>query len=79
MNSTVFVVVTVLLASGGVAFGLQGGPSKLSGESEGVTAVRAVIKSQADAWNAGDVAGYMEGYAKEGSTTFVGTNKVTRG
>ncbi len=78
-SRTVFGALAALLAIGAAVMFVQRRPSQPSGDSEGVTAVRAVIKLQADAWNAGDVAGYMEGYAKEDSTTFVGTNKVTLG
>jgi ketosteroid isomerase-like protein len=78
-SRTAFGALSGLLAIGAAVMFLQCRPSESSRESEGLTAVRAVLKSQADAWNAGDVAKYMEGYAKEDSTTFVGTNKVTRG
>ena len=44
-----------------------------------ISAVRKVIEEQAAAWNRGDVEGYMEGYAREDSTTFVSGGAVTRG
>jgi len=44
-----------------------------------VAAVRAVIESQAAAWNRGDIEGYMEGYAKEDATEFVSGDTIMRG
>ena len=70
-----------LLAVTAVVFGYQGRgrAPKSQREDPNVSAVRAVIEAQAAAWNRGDVAGYMEGYAKEDSTTFVSGDAVTRG
>jgi ketosteroid isomerase-like protein len=42
-------------------------------------AVRKVIEEQRDAWNRGDIEGYMDGYAREDATTFVSGDTVTRG
>ena len=70
-----------LLALAAVVLGYQGrGRALKSAKEDGnVAAVRAVIEEQAAAWNRGDVAGYMEGYAKEEATTFVSGDTVTRG
>ncbi len=70
-----------LLAAAAVVVGYQGGgPAPRSeGQDQNVAAVRAVIEEQAAAWNRGDVAGYMEGYAKEDATTFVSGDTLTRG
>src|ERR687886_2782056 len=69
-----------LLAVAAVVFGYQRSRAPSSAkEDRDVAAVRAVIESQAAAWNRGDVEGYMEGYAKEDSTTFVSGDTVTRG
>lgn len=43
------------------------------------TAVRAVLDAQRDAWNRGDIAGYMNGYARSANTVFVSGDSVTRG
>ena len=40
--------------------------------------IRAVLARQSDAWNRGDVKGYMEGYSNTPSTIFVG-KEVQRG
>ena len=68
-----------LLALAAVVVGYQKGAPKSPKEDKNVAAVRAVIEAQAAAWNRGDVAGYMEGYAKEEATTFVSGDAVTRG
>ena len=41
--------------------------------------IRAVLKEQAAAWNRGDIAGFMEGYARSPKTTFVSGDEVNRG
>lgn len=64
-----------------VVFGYQGGARgpRSQKEDKNAAAVRAVLEAQAAAWNRGDVAGYMEGYAKEETTTFVSGDTITRG
>jgi uncharacterized protein (TIGR02246 family) len=44
-----------------------------------IAAVRAVIDSQRDAWNRGDVAGYMDGYARSADITFISGDNLSRG
>ena len=44
-----------------------------------VAAVRTVLDEQKDAWNRGDVAGYMKGYAPTADITFVSGDNITRG
>jgi ketosteroid isomerase-like protein len=41
--------------------------------------VRGVLNSQAEAWNRGDLDGYMEGYWKSEQTIFAGSSGVSRG
>ena len=48
-------------------------------EAKIIAAVRAVLDAQRDAWNRGDVAGYMDGYARSEDTVFVSGDSVTRG
>ena len=48
-------------------------------ESRIAAAVRAVLDAQREAWNRGDVAGYMDGYARSAHTIFVSGDTVTRG
>ncbi|MFZ0062139.1 MAG: nuclear transport factor 2 family protein [Pyrinomonadaceae bacterium] len=42
-------------------------------------AVRAVLDAQRDAWNRGDVAGYMDGYARSADITFISGDNLSRG
>ena len=42
-------------------------------------AVRAVLDAQRDAWNRGDIAGYMDGYDRSPETVFVSGDSVTHG
>ncbi len=42
-------------------------------------AIREVIDAQAMAWNRGDIDGFMRGYARSKTTTFVSGDEVTRG
>jgi len=68
-----------LIAVAVVVFGYRGSAPPSQKEDANVAAVRAVIEAQAAAWNRGDVEGYMEGYAKEDTTTFVSGDTITRG
>jgi hypothetical protein len=53
------------------------------GESGGSTTVEASLRRlldrQVEAWNRGDVDGFMEGYWNSAETSFSGTSGVTRG
>ena len=75
----VFTVVSLLACAAVVALGYQKRVPSSPKEDKDVAAVRAVIEAQAAAWNRGDVAGYMEGYAKEDSTEFISGDTLTRG
>ncbi len=56
--------------------GLAGAATKDPGiEGE----IRAVMKGQVDAWNRGDIDGFMEGYARSEATEFVSGDRLTRG
>jgi ketosteroid isomerase-like protein len=41
--------------------------------------INRVLKAQAQAWNRGDIDGYMQGYARAPSTQFVSGDTLTRG
>ena len=56
-----------------------GAPEGERAQAETVTAVRAVLDAQAEAWNRGDIEGYMDGYERAETTTFVSGDAVTRG
>ena len=47
---------------------------------DGVAAeIRAVLNAQEEAWNQGDIDGFMNGYARSETTVFVSGDEVTRG
>jgi beta-aspartyl-peptidase (threonine type) len=48
-------------------------------EAKTVAAIRAVLDAQRDAWNRGDIEGYMDGYERSDQTVFVSGDNVTRG
>jgi ketosteroid isomerase-like protein len=59
-------------------------PLSLSGQASAKSkkneeAIRAVLEAQADAWNRGDLKGYMDGYDRSPATEFVGGDTITRG
>ena len=66
---TAVLLVALLDASAAVA----------QGDDANAAAVRAVLEAQAAAWNRGDIDAYMDGYAREETTTFISGDTVTRG
>jgi ketosteroid isomerase-like protein len=44
-----------------------------------VRAIRAVMEAQQAAWNRGDIEGFMDGYERAETTTFVSGDEITRG
>lgn len=54
-------------------------PKPLHPESKAAAAIRAVIEAQRDAWNRGDVEGYMDGYERSEETVLISGDSVTRG
>jgi ketosteroid isomerase-like protein len=67
-----------LLVGAFVVFGYQRErPGR--GDDKELAAARAVIEAQQAAWNRGDIEGFMDGYAREETTTFVSGDTVTRG
>src|SRR2546422_11678192 len=65
----------------GVIFFAQAPSPAQSNKSDTTSkaAIRAVLDAQRDAWNRGDIEGYMDGYARLADTVFVSGDKVTRG
>src|SRR5437667_12139366 len=41
--------------------------------------IQSVLRGQQDAWNRGDIDGFMNGYARSESTVFVSEDEVRRG
>lgn len=48
-------------------------------EAEDRKAIRATLKMQQDAWNKGDLEGFMQGYVKSDSLKFYGSSGLTHG
>ena len=44
-----------------------------------VAQIRAVLDAQQDAWNRGDIDGFMNGYARSASTVFISEDTIRRG
>lgn len=43
------------------------------------TQIRSVLHAQQDAWNRGDIDGFMNGYARSASTVFISEDTIRRG
>ena len=81
MNSTQhqirFLFVSLLLAVTAVSCRSQP-DSKRNTEQVG-QAIRAVMETQQAAWNRGDIDGFMDGYERAETTTFVSGDEIMRG
>lgn len=53
--------------------------SQVKRETSIPAAVQAVLEAQRDAWNHGNIEGFMDGYARSETTVFVSDDTVTRG
>jgi ketosteroid isomerase-like protein len=53
--------------------------AKPSKSSQSIAAIRAVMDAQRDAWNRGDIEGYMDGYERSEKTVFISGDNVNRG
>jgi ketosteroid isomerase-like protein len=49
------------------------------GPSSAVVQIRSVLRAQQDAWNRGDIDGFMNGYARSRSTIFISEDTLRRG
>jgi ketosteroid isomerase-like protein len=68
-----FLAVYVLSATAAVA------PGEQPKNARAITEIRDVLRAQQDAWNRGDIDGFMNGYARSRSTVFVSEDAVRRG
>ena len=71
------ILVTIFLVSSCVSTFAQRLSNTNSAQS--IAAIRAVMDAQRDAWNRGDIEGYMDGYDRSDKTVFVSGDNVTRG
>jgi len=44
-----------------------------------LTQIRSVLQAQQDAWNRGDIDGFLNGYARSASTVFISEDTITSG
>ena len=51
----------------------------LGGVPNDIPRIRSVLRAQQEAWNHGDIDGFMNGYARSPSTVFVSGDEVRRG
>ena len=79
MNRQRIVALLSLLSVALFAPACVSSPDSARESEQTVQAVRAVIDAQAVAWNRGDIAGYMDGYERAETTTFVSGDTITRG
>lgn len=54
-------------------------PPSVPGAEAIVEGVRAVLDAQVDAWNAGDIRSFMEGYSRSDSLVFISSGTLRRG
>jgi uncharacterized protein (TIGR02246 family) len=55
------------------------GAEEKSGSAPVISEIRAVLRAQQEAWNRGDIDGFMNGYARAETTVFVSGDEVIRG
>ena len=54
-------------------------PGKEQDRASAVVQIRSVLRAQQDAWNRGDIDGFMNGYARSKSTIFISEDTLRRG
>lgn len=69
-------LIVVIIFAGSIFPSAQGQSRQTKKDTD---AIRAVLDAQRDAWNRGDIDGYMEGYARSNTTVFISGDSVTRG
>lgn len=80
MKASLINLVSVILITCVAASLVRGGAQPASKpDTKAEAAIRAVLDAQRDAWNRGDLAGYMDGYDRSPNTEFVGGDTITRG
>ena len=69
----------ILFASTSAWSVLAAPAEKEQDRASAVLQIRSVLRAQQDAWNHGDIDGFMNGYARSRSTIFVSEDTVKRG
>lgn len=67
---------SVIVVLAGMMTGCQ---TTSAGSSSASAGVRAILEQQERAWNGGDLAGFMQGYAKGSETRFASGGEITLG
>jgi ketosteroid isomerase-like protein len=73
--ATAILIVTVFSLSLSAQHSAE--PNK--GHNKIANAIRAVLDAQSEAWNRGDIEGYMAGYRRSDETVFISGDSLTRG
>ena len=73
------ILLTLLLLLPIITMAVQAQTSGKQKNAKTIAAIRAVLDAQRDAWNRGDVEGYMDGYERSELTVFVSGDNLTRG
>jgi ketosteroid isomerase-like protein len=77
MHRLNFRAVVLLIALSSISFQAQS--TKPISDPLAVVAIQAVLDAQRDAWNKGDIEGYMDGYERSDKITFISGDNLTRG
>jgi uncharacterized protein (TIGR02246 family) len=59
--------------------GVATASAQQSGNASAISEIRDVLHAQQEAWNRGDIDGFMNGYARAETTVFVSGDEVRRG
>lgn len=71
--------VALLIIAFGVSLSAQQPAGSTLRYNKTTTAIRTVLEAQSEAWNRGDIEGYMAGYWRSPETVFISGDSVTRG
>ena len=73
------ILLTLLLLLPITSMAVEAQTSAKKKNPKSTDAIRAVLDAQRDAWNRGDIEGYMDGYDRSEQTVFVSGDNLTRG
>jgi ketosteroid isomerase-like protein len=77
MHRLNFLAVVLLIALRSTS--LQAQTAQPTSDSSAIAAIQTVLDAQRDAWNKGDIEGYMDGYERSDKITFISGDNLTRG
>jgi len=73
------ILLTLFLLLPIISMAIESQTSAKKKNAKTIAAIRAVLDAQRDAWNRGDIEGYMDGYERSEQTVFVSGDNLTRG